>query len=423
MTSSKDTPQPPQPDNNLNTGGENRPRRFRRERPTYPTSPIEIPLERKEEAYGSLTAIYELWEKGRHYDALIEWFGLPSDRREDVINSVLLQEAKSDRSLRDIQYDTKGKPEHLIFKHYALFSTEAVKKLVRPNETDPINANDLNDLSSNPGYNHEFQRKVLSLGLGYDPYFHDMGDFIEPNSDIQVSFTIEEAREFFLKFVPHINDEVRNSLLSAWGIVSGIKHADLLTDRRLADYLERPLLGEIDWSSRIENFISQNVFPSPEFFEEAFRRLDPKDSDPNAKFFISVNNVRDTEIPGSTFYFLILRKIVNLKNIREEVPEYGIGTEEKITAYLLNDAFMEHVIPYLETQEIYKDNLVYSAGNAIIHNTEIEATGEEAKRIKKERLAEVIQTAIDFATRKGDMETVKKLKEREVYGFKFSSLL
>lgn len=364
--------------------------------------------------------VHELWEQGRHYDSLLKWFKLPLDRRDDVINTTLLQEAEpASRSLRSAQYDMEGKPEHLILKHYALFATSAVGKLIRPNDNDPITNDDVNELYPNPGENQEFRRRLMSLGLGYEPYYHDYDDFTQPNHDITRNFSLDEEREFLVKLIPHLNDGVKGKLLSSGshGVIDVIKHTDLLTDPRLADALEKPLLGEVVWDYYMENYVRQELFPSAEFFEEAFKRLDPKDSDANANFHISDKN--DTEIPASVFYFTMLRKITLLNVLREGYPEFGKGREEKITSYLLSDVFMEHVLPYLEIENAYEDDFV----SAYSSNTKVLATGAEAKALKRKRLGEVINIAIEYALQKGDEQTAQKLTEREVDGVKFADFI
>jgi len=421
MSIPKDIPQPGQPEIPVH-GRRNRPRRPERTLPNYPDSPITIPSERVEAAKDLLGRIHEMWEQGRHYDSLVSWFDIPMDQRDDVINTVLLQEAEpAGRSLRSAQYDMEGKPEHLILKHYALLAAPAVGKIIRPNDNDPINNDDVNELYQNPGGNQEFGRRLMSLGLGYKPYFHDYADFTEPNQDIKRSFSLDETREFLVKLTPYLNvkDRVKGRLLSSGshGVIDVMKHTDLLTDPRLADILEKPLLREVVWEFYMENYLRQEVFPSAGFFEEAFKRLDPKDSDPNANFHISDKN--NTEIPASVFYFTMLRKITLLKSLRERHPEFGKGWEGKITSYLLNDVFMAHVLPYLETENAYEDDFVSKYGN----NEKVLATGDEAKALKGKRFGEVINIAVEYARQRGDEETVRKLNEREVGGVKFADFI
>lgn len=407
--------------NPLETTASRRPRRPRRELPKFPESPITIPPERVEAAKNLLGRVHEMWEQGRHYDSLVAWFETPTDQRDDVVNSVLLQEAEpSERSLRSAQYDTEGKPEHLILKHYALFATPAVGKIIKPNENDPITDDNVDELRKNPGNNEDFRIKIRSLGLGHEPYYHDMDDFIQPNHDITNNFSLEEARELLANLIPHISGKVKDRLLSSWGIVGGIKHADLLTDPRLADALEKSLIGEVYWVTHLENFLTQGVFPSAEFFEEAFKRLKPEDSDPNAIFQISLRDIGDTKIPSSIFYFTMLRRITLLKSFRENHPEFGKGREEKIISYLLNDAFMEHALPYLETEDAFEDYFVEENSRLMRHNAKIEATGEEAKEIKRKRFGEILQAAEAYLKEKEDIETIRKLRERGVAGVKFS---
>jgi len=119
----------------------------------------------------------------------------------------------------------------------------------------------------------------------------------------------------------------------------------------------------------------------------------------------------------------MLRKITLLKSFRKSHPEFGKGLEEKTISYLLNDAFMEHTLPYLETENAYGDDFIYSLPGSIGHNAKVEATGEEAKALKRQRLGEVISTAIEYARQKGDEQTVQKLTEREVDGVKFADLI
>lgn len=191
----------------------------------------------------------------------------------------------------------------------------------------------------------------------------------------------------------------------------------------MADDLEKPILGEAYWGEHLENFLAQGVFPSPEFFEEAFMRLKPEDSDPYANLKISLKDVRDTGVPASVFYFTMLRRITTLEEMRERHPEFGTGREEKIISYLLNDAFMEHALPYLGTEEAFEDNFVGEDSKIIFHNARIEATGKEAKQLKRQRLGEIIKAAVDYAHQKGNEEMVQRLTEREVSGVKFADFI
>lgn len=422
MTIPKDVPQPTQSEIPIHSRGD-RPRRPRRELPKFPDSPIVIPPERAEAARESLSIVHELWEQGRHLDSLLEWFDLPKDKREDAINGVILQELqRSDRSLMSAQQETEGKPANLILQHYALFSRDTVGKIIKPENREPITNEDANYLVRNPVSGDEFRIKLGVLGLR-DPSFYDADDFKSARDDMQSNFSLEEGRRLLVTLVPQLSDDVKRSFLPSYGVVHIIKYADLLTDPRLADALEKSLLKEHPWSLYIENYISQYMFPSAEFFEGAFRRLDPKDSDPNANFHISIKSDNDTEVPASVFYFTMLRKLTLLKILRERHPEFGKGWEEKITSYLLSDAFMDHALPYLETENAYGDDFIYSLPGAIGHNAKVEATGDEARALKRKRLGEVISTAIEYARQKGDEQTVRKLTEKEVGGVKFADLI
>ena len=81
---------------------------------------------------------------------------------------------------------------------------------------------------------------------------------------------------------------------------------------------------------------------------------------------------------------------------------------------------MEHVLPYLETENAYEDDFIHGIGRSVFYNEKVLSTGEEAKALKRKRLGEVINTAIEYARQKGDEQTVQKLTEREVGGVKFS---
>jgi len=426
MTDQKDLSQPLQPEGtvDITQGGRvERPRRRFGTVVNYPDSPITIPPDRREAAREALTVTNELWEQGRHYDSLTTWFGYPVQLRDDVIDSTLLQESKpTGRSLRSAQDDTKGKPEHLILKHYALFATPAVAKIILPTEDNPIEEADVRALMANPSDDGVFYGKLRSLGLkqGYSPF--DYADFKEPNSEMLTTFTLEEAREFLVKLIPHINDgDVRRQLLSTWGVVNGVKWADLLTDPRLADDLERPMLGEISWSSHIEQFLSQEVYPSAAFFEEAFKRLKPEDSDPQATY--EPTREGSIRLPLSALYFNLLRRIIPLESIREKHPEFGRGREEAVISYLLSDTFMSHVAPYLDIDEAYGDDLIQGISGTMFRNTEIKAIGGEARTLKRKMLGEVIQTAIGYAQQTGDAEAAEKLSARKLGEISFADLL
>lgn len=399
---------------------------YREEARNFPTSPITIPTDREQIAHETLRQVFDMWEQGRHYESLVSWFSFPLERREDVVNIVLLQEAQG-RSLHSAQADTRGQPANLVLEHYTLLTTDAVGKLVMPSGQEPITDQDVKDLNNNPtGGSMVFDRKLRSIGLRKNQYTqYDMDDFIEPGNDIRSVFDLEEARKFLLKLIPYIHDEyVKKGLLSSWGIVNGIKHADLLTDPRLTDDLETAILGEAPWHGRLANYLNQGVFPSPEFFEEAFKRLNTEDSDPNATFLVirGIGNEQPVSVPAGVFYFTMLRRITTLAEYRKRHPEFGQGREDRIISYLLNDTFMKHALPYLETEEVYGDDFV-TEGISYLSYEGVITRGEEAKVLKKERLGEVIKAAVEYAKEKGDQKTVQKLVSREVNGIKFSDYL
>ncbi len=402
-----------------------RPRRPQREVPNYPQSPITISQERQEPARDLLGRVYEMWESGRHYDSLRTWYDAPFELRDDAVNSVLLQEAKSEEdSLRDVQYRNRGKPESLILQHYALLTTPAVGKVVNPEGNLIITGSDGDELASNPGGgdDQKFRTRLHTLELNYQYYYHDEGDFIEPKKDIVRNFSMEEARDFFLKLIPEMDERSKFKLLSAWGIVDPTRYAELLTDPRLADDLERPLIEEGNWGDEhLANFLVQGIYPSVEFFEEAFKRLRTEDSNSSSEFEISVKGNLDVTVPSSVFYFSILRRMVQPR-------KSGMSTEERknrIVEYLLNDAYMEHALPYIETDEVYGNELygdvfVEEGRISLAYQVDIEARGDEAKEIKRKRFGEVLRSAEEYLKEKGEIETIQKLKDREVTGINFA---
>jgi hypothetical protein len=78
-----------------------------------------------------------------------------------------------------------------------------------------------------------------------------------------------------------------------------------------------------------------------------------------------------------------------------------------------------HTLRYLEIENAYEDDFVSQYGS----NSKVVATGEEAKALKRQKLGEVINTAIEYARQRGDEQTVQKLTEREVGGVKFADLI
>lgn len=396
------------------TIAENQPNRPRRAIQTFPDSPITIPTARAEAARNLLTSVYELWEEGQHYRSLQAWFATSLEERDDVINSVLLQEAEpANQSLRDIQYHVKGRPESLVLDHYALLTSAAVGKIINPSGTT-VTLGDAYELSFNPGEqrgNNCFAARLRSIGLGgYTHYYHDADDFTEPRNDITRNFDLEEEREFLLNLIPHIgttDDLVEEQLLR--GVVHAIRHADLLTDRRLADHVEKVVLLDHFWLAHLENFLAQGVFPSAAFFEEAFRRLKPEESAVNAVFRASIRDEEDTPIPASVYYFSILRKITSPEN----------NQQQTIVSYLLSDAFMEHALPYLETGNVYPDDFIAEGDKLIFYHARVEATGDEGRRIKRERFGEILVLAEKYLTETRNAETIKELKNKEVAGVRF----
>ncbi|MEK7551606.1 MAG: hypothetical protein AAB532_03320 [Patescibacteria group bacterium] len=391
---------------------------------TYPDSPIVIPPDRRELSRALLVATNELWIQGQHLEALISWYSSPEELRSDVVSSVLLDEAKPHRSLRDAQFETEGHPENFVLQHYALVTNPAVRKMFQPVEDEPITEDNWHKIKSNPGDNNEFRRAISRLGIRDGSYdFFDYADFTNANAEIVANFSLDEAREFLINLIPNLSDEVKNKMLSTWGVVHSVKWADLLTDPRLADDLERAILYDhISWADHLEQFLAQDFLPSVEFFEEAFRRLKDEDSDPNSDFSVSVVSPQDTTIPSSLLYFSMLRRTIP-SEMDGSATETREERMERITSYLLSDEFMRHALPYLSTEELYPDVFVVPKRMNLTHNATIEDTGDDAKTSKRKRLGEVIQIAIDYARKKGDDETVKKLTDKEVDGVRLTDFI
>lgn len=411
------------------TQPEEAPRRKRfRERiplPPAPESPIVIPAETREVANGLLAEINDAWNDGRRYEALYDWFHIAPEMRTTIVDATLLQEAKPKESLKSAQDRTKGTPSNFVLSHYALLTSEAAGKIIDPQEEYMVTDDDAHKLRQNPAErDREFSMRIRGLGLANQPsetpYYHDYADFQEPNMDIMRSFSLEDERQLLVNLLPHIDAEDSNQLLSSVGIVNIIQHADLLLDPRLADRLEKALVGKMPWELYLANYLSQGFFPSAEFFEEAFKRLPPELSDPNAVFSVDANGGRDkTDIPASVFYFSMLQKITGVKGLRKHGSEQG--REVKITEYLLNDAFMQHALPYLSIDQAYREEFIHELST--IFYGEVVAAGDEAKQIKSQRFSEILKEAIGFLEEKGDTDTIKKLKDREVAGIKFSDYL
>lgn len=331
----------------------------------------------KSPAKDTLTQIYDLWESGKHLESLKSWFGLPLEQRNEIIDNVLRENVNEENySLRNTQYATEGTPSYLVLKHYALLTSPEAEKLILPNNSNPLTKTDLSRISNSHSEEIDFQQRIKKMRL-YDGY-DTGGDLTQPDNDLVDNLSLEEAREFLVNLIPHLNDEAKTKLITRGQIISHIKWAELLTDPRLTTDLEEPILKNFPWFDSLINHIVQEVYPSAKFFEIAFEKLEPK---------ITKNE------DNGLYYYLLLR------NVKDPDTK---------TLYLLNNDFMECVNLYLKKEEVHPDNYFYLIGG-YYERRDIEARGEEAKKIKQSRLNEVIQTAIDYANQNGDKETATKL--------------
>lgn len=332
----------------------------------------------KSPAKETLTQIYNLWENGKHLESLKSWFGLPLEQRDEIINNVMQENVNEENySLQGTKNATEGTPSYLVFKHYALLASPEVEKLILPDDTNPLTKIDLSRISNSNSERIDFQQRINKLGL-YDEYGTYNDDFIDPDNDLVKNLSLEEAREFLVNLIPHLNEEAKTELIYYGKIISHIKWADLLTDPRLTTDLEMPILQQYPWFDSLTNYIVKEVYPSAKFFEIAFEKLETKTSK-NEDY--------------SLYYYLLLR------NVKDP---------DTRTLYLLNNDFMECVNLYLKKEEVHPDNYFYLVGEYYFER-EIEAKGEEAKKIKQSRLNEVIKTAIDYANQNGNEETATKL--------------
>lgn len=393
-----------------------------------------------------------LEREGQVYKSFVSWFNLPKDKREEAIKDTLTRVAKKDQSLRDIKrgYVSLSLQDQFIFNNFEILSSDDARKILLPQGLTEITDKDLNSLSNNERETAARFNRILKDNNIDSDYSADEYDFKEVSKLISSKFSVEEEREFLKQLLPLFKKgsemyKIAKSTSSLRSFINPFRHIELIFDDILGKYLEKQLIGDTNWQNYLENYLSQGVFPSPEFFEEVFRRK-PLDCDPNAIYTIHTRE-GDKEVPASLHYFSILRRINHVTGI-ESSPnpkdEFTVRDEknrdivrdpkkikeikERIVGYLLSDEFMRRVLPYLNTDKVYgnewdEDRFISSTAGYIDYGAEIEATGDKAREIKKQRFSEVLREAIIYLKGIGNQVRIQKIQDRQVDGVKFSDFL
>lgn len=367
-----------------------------------------------------------LAEQGQFYNALFTWFGLPEEQRVEVLRNTLTLASQRQSELSWAKEDPDCTPvEKFVLTYFSTLSSPVTQKIIVPTGNIQITERDVAEIEDSSGERayRRFDEFVNENGisLGADS---DTSDFPSPSWTFH-RFSTEEMKNLLLHLSPHITPE--SPLFTYSAIVHPFKHIDLLTDSRLSPYVEEILLPEFVRSQLeppiLANLLSQNVFPSPECFEEIFRRI-PDQCDPDITYTVLDSAGGEQQLPASAYYFTLLRRInqTDNQNVAKN-PKEAKEIKQRIVSYLLNDEFIKRVLPYLKTDQVYGDELVPPGLGYLSYMTDAEATGNAAREIKRKRFSEILKTAISFLEGKGDTETIQKLTEREVGGIKFADFL
>lgn len=349
-----------------------------------------------------------LVEQKQVYHALLTWFQLPIEQRNELLVSTLQKASRSEMLSFAKDADDCTRIEHFVLQYFSTLSCLTAGKLLVPTGAVELSEEEKQELADSVGsfgYNrfHEI-RMEKRFELDADS---DTSDFPPPVSTFK-RFLTEEMETFLMRLIPHL--ETESDLLRANFLIHPIQHIDLLANAQLFSRLENSLLFErMPMQDILANLLNQGLLPKAETFEAIFKRV-PKECDPDVAFA-----VLDKKISISLFYFTFLLRAADVEYDNDH--ETTASTRGHAIDYLLNDEFMKRVLPYFESKDLFKNKmfgwdiipkrLLIEYGDIII-----EATGEEAKRLKGEQFSKILNTAIKHLQEEGDLQTIRELKEK-----------
>lgn len=377
---------------------------------TPPTNPVE--------------QVHALAKEGNMYSSLLTWFGLPEEQRSEVLTKALKVGSQIQPALSWV-VNRRETPdlENFILKNFSILSSKAAQKLLMPTDGIEVTAQDMMEISDEEGRSawNRFNKLVNEAGIKFQA---GIDDFSSPSRTF-THFSLEEEREFLLKLAAHMPSDADLFIAYGLDLLRPIEHCDLLADPRLVDYVRETIFLTPHLEPLLANFLSRGVFPSPEFFEEVFK-LKPEETKPDTEFTIATDK-GNLDLPASLYYFSMLLRITKVP--KDLKPEKLEERKQKIVGYLLNDQFMQRALPYLDTDNFYEKETGH--GNEFIpeglmdirYQADIKATGEEAKKIKRDKFGKILKTGITYLEEKGDTRIAQKLREKEVAGIKYFDFL
>lgn len=347
-------------------------------------------------------------EQKQVYRALITWFQIPAEERNELLASTLRKVSRSEMLSYAKDADDCTRDEHFILQYFSTLSSPAVGKLFVPAGAIKLSQEEIEELadrSGGLGYNR-FHEIRVEKGFELDAD-SDTSDFPPPASVFR-RFSTEDMETFLMHLISRL--ETESDLLKTNFLIHPIQHVDLLANAQLFPRLENSLLFErMPIQDILANFLNQGVLPKAETFEAIFKRI-PKECDPDATF-----EVLDKKIPISLFYFAFLLRAADADYSND--PKATVSVRRHAIKYLLSDEFMKRVLPYFKSEDFFEKKgfggdiipkrLPVEYGDIII-----KITGEEAKRLKKEQFSRVLNIVLKHLQEEEDLQTIRGLKAK-----------
>lgn len=349
-----------------------------------------------------------LVEQKQVHRALLAWFQLPAEQRNELLASTLQKASRSEMLSFAKDADDCTRDEHFVLQYFSTLSSPTAEKLLLPTGTVELSEEEVEELADrfgSFGYNR-FQEIRIRKEFELDAD-SDASDFPSP-VNVFKRFSAEDMEAFLIRLIPHLEEE--SAPFRTNFLINPIQHIDLLANAQLFPRLENSLLFErMPMQDILANLLNQGVLPKAETFEAIFKRV-PKECDPDAAF-----KVLDKKIPTSLFYFAFLLRATDVEYTND--PEATASTRGRTIDYLLNDEFMKRVLPYLKSEDFFeneglREDIIPKRVPIEYGHITIKATGEGAKRLKGERFSRILNVALEHLQEEGDSQTAQKLKEK-----------
>lgn len=346
-------------------------------------------------------------EQRQIHSALTVWFQLPLEHRNELLADTLRKASYLEMLSFAKDADSCTNGERFVLQYFSTLSSPAAKKVIVPTgkvELTQEEVDELTDGFGDRGFNR-FQEMRAEKGFKLDAD-SDTSDFPSPASVFK-KFSTNEIEIFLMRLIPHLEPEP--AVFRKNFLIHPIQHIDLLANPQLFPRLENSLLFEsMPMKDILANLLNQGVLPKAETFEAVFKRV-PKECNPDATF-----EVLDKEIPLSLFYFTFLLRAAGIESDNGKITA---STKEPVARYLLNEEFMKRVFPYLESEDFFQaegfENDIIPRRIPIEYgHIVVKATGEKAKRLKRDQFARVLYIALQYLQVEGDLQAAQKLKEK-----------